>query len=260
MENYTGSFVVKIDDVDCADRLKFSSLCTFLQECSRLHGEEMGLGVSSLKNLNQTWLLNSIRIELKRQPKSGEFLTIITGSRGTKGLRALRDFKISTSDGEVIGAASSEWILIDKSKMRPCRPGEQFPILTNSVGEYPLDQAMGCFDTEGAMEVLDERHVRFNEIDFNGHVNNSRYVSWIEDTIGRFLLDGHRIKAIELHFLQSAKLNDQVSIQGTHAPYCQLANSGLSALANSSHRQIIQLQRVVDQVSTSLVRACVDWA
>lgn len=259
MSLFTGSFVVTIYDTDCSDRLKYSSLCNFLQECSRCHGEQMGLGYRTLSSSNQTWLLNSIRIELLRQPLSGEQLQIKTWSRGTRGLRALRDFQIHDNCLELVGAASTEWILIDKGRMRPCRPGEQFPVLSKSVGSYPLVQAMGCFDIDQNLVHLDERRVRYNEIDVNGHVNNARYISWIEDTVGGFLSVGHHIKAIELHFLQGAKLDDQVEIQGTHAPFCPLTPGITTGGSGLAQNQVMELRRILGPASTPLVRACVEW-
>lgn len=218
---YVGSFSVTVADTDRHDKLKYSSLCSLLQECTRHHADRMGLGYQTLLANGQTWMLRHMRIELTRRPRSGESISIHTWSRGCEGLRAFRDFRIEDARGQTIGAASSEWILLDMARQRPCLPGKIFPQLKDVRGSCPLKTPMAELGDPVRIWPLDSRKVRFSDLDFNGHVNNARYVSWIEDTLGSFLHAERELAAVELCFVSGARLDDAVEVLGTHAPWCR---------------------------------------
>jgi acyl-ACP thioesterase len=102
------------------------------------------------------------------------------------------------------------------------------------------------------MHHLDERIVRFNEIDLNWHVNNAQYLVWIEDTVGTFLYKGRTLRNIDLNFVSSAAIGEKIRIQGTHAPSCPNRGTG------DPGQQIVAISR--HACGSQLVRAQLEWA
>lgn len=257
MGMYTGTFIIKVFDADAHDKLRYGNLCNFLQECSLAHAEKMGLSYASLLDKGQTWMLKKIKVQLQRRPHTGEELYISTWSRGTKGLRALRDFSIASGDGSRIGAAISEWILVDVAHLRPCPIEQHYPILSIPKGDNPLGE-FSSLKNLGELGSLDQRRVRFSELDFNGHLNNARYVSWIEDTLGTFLSREQELSAIEIHYMKAAKLHELVQIDGTHSPHCEHLEQETNACTDI-REQFLELSTTGTQGKEALARAKISW-
>ncbi len=199
-------------DVDLMGRLPLSALFDFMQDLAGEHADLLGVGTAGLRKCNQSWVLSRMRIEAGRMLRAGEVVDLATWPRGIDRLLALRDFLLLDAGGRPVIAASTSWLLVDLGSMRPQRIDRAHPHLAGISGDLALGRDATRISPPEAVTAIDERRVRYSEIDINRHVNNAHYVAWVEDAVGGRLASGERLRAIEINYLNEARLGDRVRI------------------------------------------------
>ena len=127
-------------------------------------------------------MLTRLKVRMSRFPKWGETVSILTFPRGGRRIVAWRDFVLTGADGEELGRASSEWMLIDLASRKVVAIPEAVFAAANTVrapvfGDEPfLKLRWECSAT--SPDALAFR-ARRGDIDLNGHVNNVHYVEWL---------------------------------------------------------------------------------
>jgi acyl-ACP thioesterase len=109
-----------------------------------------------------------------------------TWPRGTQKLFAVRDYEFLDAEGKLAVRGRSGWIIFDTEKKRPLRPETIVNALPLNEGRNALPDGAGSvpgIDNEGGALRLGERTALYSDIDMNGHVNNARYIAWIEDAL-----------------------------------------------------------------------------
>ncbi|MDR2729463.1 MAG: acyl-ACP thioesterase [Treponema sp.] len=184
-ENYPVRFGV----IDRSDRLTLSGIFQFFQEAAISHAENLCVGREDMARTGQVWILSRMSVQVDRRPNYCESITVRTWPRGGEKLFALRDFDIRDKDGIAVVSARSGWIIIDMEKRRPLRPQLIMDALPLNEGVDALNYGpVGLGERVGLVKT-GERKALYTDIDYNGHVNNTRYVQWIEDSIDPQLLE-----------------------------------------------------------------------
>ena len=79
---------------------------------------------------------------MDRYPGWGEEILVKTWPRGIERLFALRDFLITSRQGEVLGRVTSNWLLVDLTTRRPKRLEEVFKRMPIDPGNHALDRRL----------------------------------------------------------------------------------------------------------------------
>jgi acyl-ACP thioesterase len=196
--------------VDPSGRLTLFSIFDFFQKAAIAHAEDLAVGRVAMAERGMVWVLSRMSVRVDRRPELDEVISIATWANGFERLFAVRDFSITASGGVCV-LARSLWLLIDIETRRPLRPsalettlprGEGLPVL-----ESPLALGMpSCAKLSG------RREIKYSDIDFNGHVNNARYVQWIQDGVDyNALKNASRITA-GINYLSEVKPCDEIEI------------------------------------------------
>jgi acyl-ACP thioesterase len=177
-------FTVKLADVDGFNKLKPSALFGFFQQATALHGDDLGIGVRKVAESGQGWMLSRFSVELKRRPAMSEKLTLKTWPRGFKRLFAIRDYLITDESGANVAEGRSGWLVIDLKKRRPLREESlclKLPLNSDMPDMVP-DGLAALTAIDGAQMVC-EKTPGYSDGDYNGHVNNVRYIEWLQDIV-----------------------------------------------------------------------------
>jgi acyl-CoA thioesterase FadM len=59
---------------------------------------------------------------------------------------------------------------------------------------------------------IDERKATYSDIDYNGHVNNTRYIQWIQDTIEAGVLETAAQMRLDINYLSEVKCGETVEL------------------------------------------------
>ena len=199
------NFVVGISMVDTKRRLKLSALETILMECASFHSGEMGLGIESTDRQNITWVLSKMRFEIEKLPEVWDEILVETWPLVPNGKIAFdRDFLVFDKAGKIVVKATSRWCLIDIDKRRPVarEAVEYFP---PKYDERQLFEPM-FFElrTPSAGAEQREHTIAYSDLDFNGHVTNTKYFDIVLDMLEKNVVENMNIGAVEIHFVSEA--------------------------------------------------------
>ncbi len=197
---------------DGTNRLGLTALLNLLQDAAWEHATHLGHGHEAMLAERLIWVLFRQKVAMERWPAWGAALQVRTWVRPTKGSIALRDFEL-LSGGEVVGVATTSWLLVDAETRRPSRRS----VAELSV-EFRRDHALELEAPKLALRAdLVERHVhdvRRGDLDLNRHVNNVRYAQWSLDALPD---DGLALAGYEVNFLAEVGAGDRIGIR-TSAP------------------------------------------
>jgi medium-chain acyl-[acyl-carrier-protein] hydrolase len=206
------AYCLRSYEVDFQDRLRLSALFHFMQETASNQIERQGVGIDVLRIDNQAWVLSRLLIGMERYPGGGEEIRIKTWPRGIDRLFALREFLITSREGEVLGRVTSKWLLVDLTTRRPKRLEEVFKRMPIDPGNRALDRRLEKLPSlESPEEVLIVR-AAYQQIDLNRHVNNAHYLDWI---LNSFPLEWHQryqLAGLQINFLAETRFGEGLTI------------------------------------------------
>jgi acyl-ACP thioesterase len=213
---FTKEFTISSYDLNPGRQARLTSMANFFQEVAYHHASELGLGYEDMKSNKTTWVLSRMRIHMKRYPVWNDRIRLETWPSGVERLFALRDFRVLDSNEDVIGMASTAWLVLDIDTHRLIRPKEmmeQFKMIIHDVQMFdsPLDK----ISVLGAPRLLNQHRVVFSDLDIVGHVNNVKYMEWCIDAISGTEDAEKEIRELEINFNHEALLGDQINILGS---------------------------------------------
>lgn len=210
-QNKDGTFTeirkIVARDVDVNNKLKMSALFAIVQETANEQCVEFGCGWSQLmENYNACYILSRMRFEMKKHPGAGD--TVVFRTWPNKNAKAIftRYFTVESLDGEVYGSAVSQWALFDVKKRGVIRPSEcniQFPEIIDREEPFALPKG-NLYPTDA----FDNKVLRsktkapeYTDFDYNGHVNNARYVEWVENILPEeIFVNNNNISVIDIKY------------------------------------------------------------
>ena len=207
---YKEKIQVTSNDVDQNLELKLSSLFKFLQEVASNQADSVHAGHWDLFKHNMLWVVLRMDVQIYRTPLLDEMLTVGTHPGEMKSFIYPRLFEVRDSKNNVIIKASSIWTIIDKNTRRVVlKPGELFLVKGSSEkDDLPLPMKV-----DGkASNLIYQRLVRYSDIDLNGHLNNTQYVSFILDSHDDEFYKHHRPKRIEICYDKEIRMGALVDI------------------------------------------------
>ena len=208
------SFKVRSYECGADGTATLPTICNYLQEAASLNAEELGFSKSDFDaaGASISWVLTRLVEKMTRYPRWEEEVTVVTFPRGGRKIVAWRDFEILGADGLRIGAASSEWMLIDLATRR-IQPLPAFvfdcldPTLEPVLGPEPFTPRLKFPAGAPAAEpkAFTARH---HHIDMNGHVNNVHYIEWLLEPLPA----GAVVGELEVVFRSETLVGDNVLV------------------------------------------------
>lgn len=205
---WTEPFTIRSYEVGPDETASVLTVCDLLQEAAGEHARASDREGFPLPGGGwSTWVLSRLRVQMLRPPRMRERIEVETWPAALDGLRATRDFRV-TSGTEPLAVATSEWFLIDVARRRPVR----LPAAMDGFEhrDKPRDVHLG--DAPHAPEAVEHAAtfaVRRSDLDRVGHANNVRFVEWVLEA----LPDGSGLAEIDVAYRSEAVLGDDVVSQ-----------------------------------------------
>jgi acyl-ACP thioesterase len=212
MDIWQETFPLGFGNIDRSDRLTLASTFDFFQEVAISHAENLGVGREAMARLDQGWVLSRISVFLERRPQWGETITVRSWPRGWDRLFAVRDYDIRDTSGAPIIRGRSNWLILDLKRRRPLRPQAVMETLPRNEGLDALPGGGGVLEPQENPDTAGERQARYSDIDYNGHVNNARYIQWIQDATGPELLETADQMRLDINYLRELKIGETVTL------------------------------------------------
>ncbi len=222
-QNKDGTFTEKrklvARDVDVNNKLKMSSLFAIVQETANEQCMEFGCGWSELINqYDACYILTRMRFEMKKHPGAGE--TVVFRTWPNKNAKAIftRYFTVESKTGELYGAAVSQWALfnvVKRAVMRPTECNIRFPEAIEA--EAPFILPKGSFYDANVFEnnsiSIKKKIPEYTDFDYNGHVNNAKYVEWMENILPEeFFKNNKQISVIDIKYKHEISYKELLEI------------------------------------------------
>lgn len=197
------SYEVHSYDTEPNGKLRPDALLSYLQDIAGYHASKLSFGRDDLLQQNKFWALARIIFKLRSTPSWNDTIIIKTWPKGLDKIFAIRNFQICNNEGDVLGEASSSWVILDVDSRRPVRPGLNLA----EYGQNNPIKGFSCLPAEKLQEVSNNAYtspvnkVRLTDLDVNMHVNNAKYLQWVLDTYPLDYILTKQAMVIEANYL-----------------------------------------------------------
>jgi len=202
---HRNKYKIGYSDVDFKKELKLSSLFGLFQDTASVAAEKLGAGVVTLaEKFSVAWILTRIKVQIERIPALDEEITVETWPHQPGRLEFERDYLVRDAAGNAIVRAVSNWVLMDivtRELRRTDLININYPPF---IDEHALDSKPGRLKPAGHPEEVYRRVIGYSDVDFNGHINNTRHIDYTMDC---FPLESHkhyRVSTIEVNYIKEA--------------------------------------------------------
>lgn len=210
---YAKNFYVDISNVDFQRRLKLSSLFDFFQDIADRAAASLGFGIETLRSqYNAAWVLTRIRADVCRTPALYEELSVETWPSRHGHLGFERDFVVRDRSGHPVAAAVSNWAVIDIGTRALVKADTIGYDLAETTRPRALPAQPARIRPDAQIQPVYMRPVGYSDTDFNGHINNSRYIDFAMDCFDLSVHKTHAVSSIEVGYLSETLPGDTLTL------------------------------------------------
>jgi acyl-ACP thioesterase len=206
IENYT----VRWHDTDAGREIRPTALLALMQETSNLQFYRAGRSLDALRDSDGVgFILSRIAVDMLTPLYAYDDIRVETFTCPSRGYASTRGFRVLAGD-EVVAEADTLWALVD----------------INSKNLKKIDESGYAFDDEEppaldlptrtrapssvVMEQVATRTIRYSDIDYNMHMNNTRYPDMLCDYMPIDRVGD--IRGMTLSYLHEAALSDTLTV------------------------------------------------
>lgn len=205
---FSESYTTTWDDTDYRRQVSPSRLLVYMQETSNRHMMHAGMSLDGLRDKRGlAFILSKITLDLYKPLFAYEPIEVQTWTCPGRGYSIFRCFRILRGE-DVIAAAHTTWALVDLGTRRFVR-GEESGYAFEDEAPLVLQTPARARFPEN-WEKLGERTVRYSDLDYNMHMNNTRYPDMICDFLPRQKVE--TLRGMTLFYLHEAADGDTVEI------------------------------------------------
>ena len=208
------TFEISDEMINADVRMGIGSLARQMQKITEIHfDQEAGLTGEELLAKGLSWVISWTDIELVRMPNKGEKVILRIWPGKNKVNLYSRVYAMYTEAGEPLMATSSLFLLMDQVTRRVAVQPEEMKIINPVIisGEPNLPKLQQKFPKVYRNQLL--RTVSTEEIDYNGHLNNSRYLDWTEALLDEEFYAEHTPKKIWVQYAKELQEGEKAKIQ-----------------------------------------------
>ena len=198
-------------DVDRFGRLKASRILALIQDVSGDHSDLLGTNREALMEKGLFWAVIRHRVQITRHPGVGETLRLETWPMPTTRTAFPRSTIAYDEEGNECFRSISLWILMDANTRAMVLPGKSGVEVAGHLRGCELSVPGSIIPREMGEEDL--RTVRFTDLDINGHMNNCRYLDWVEDLLPSTFHAHHRIREFTLCYISEIREGEQLRLR-----------------------------------------------
>lgn len=172
---------VQLFHSDAEGKASLTALCRFAQESAGYHAERLGFGFMRLAELDIAWVLREQAMRVVRRPALGEVLRVVTWPTRAERILCHRDYRIEDEGGALVALGTSAWFGLDLKTRRPLKAASFFSLRWERMPGPAFTDPLPDLETPAGDCPEETRVVRVSDLDALGHMNNLRYLDWIED-------------------------------------------------------------------------------
>lgn len=215
---YSATFFLNASECNAQRIIPLPLLVQRLLETATLHSTALKAGPRELQSMGLAWVLSRLTMEMSSYPGMDSTFTIETWVESINRHFTERCFRIIDNQGNTLGNVRTVWVAIDIAGRHAADITELMSHVTPTPGLCPVKRQLKIPSVTDPDLV--RRH-RFNycDIDFNRHVNSTRYIETILNDRGVEFFDNHTITRFEIAYMNETHYADIVEI-ARHSDGC----------------------------------------
>jgi medium-chain acyl-[acyl-carrier-protein] hydrolase len=210
---YEEYFTIHTNEIDNRKVMTIPALMNLLHETAMQNVIRLKVSVWDLESENISWVLMRMLLRMKKMPRLGDQIRIVTYPAGFEKFFTYRDYRIFNIEGEEIGQVATTWLLMDTSTRKMRR-------IPSFITDYPMPDPETCLPRirhklpkYEETELQKEFCVGWYDLDFNKHLNNVLYFKWMLEATPDALLKKGQIEEIDILFRQECRWNEKLHSQ-----------------------------------------------
>lgn len=231
---YSENFTLTDQFVDRFGYLKPSQLLFLVQEMGGRHCELLKLDYDTLAKHRMFWAVTRHRVQVSRMPHRGETLRVETWPMPTTHAAFPRSVVAYDESGAECFRAISLWVLMDLDTRNMILPGKSGITVAGTLRGTELALPGGLIARE--LENTSSRTVCYTDLDRNGHMNNTRYLDWVDDLFPSRFHEGHILRDMTVCYLAEAREGQTLELHYECRPDCPAQINATRTLNGETHR------------------------
>ncbi len=206
------TYQVSMSEVDTKGTIKPAVLLNYMQDLAAKSIDKIGheLSCEGLAEKGLGWFLIRYRIEFDDYPINASEISVKTECRGAHKMTTYRDFECcNKTSGERILRAVTSWFLVDLNNKSVINIQKEYPdFLQFEKRENDLElRKLKPIEASDSEKLF---HVRYDDLDLNGHVNNTVYITWAMEALDYEFRSKHKLKTLDIYFKHEVKYGEDI--------------------------------------------------
>lgn len=198
-------------------RAGLANMMNVMLEISERQLETLHAGMDAINEFQAGWVITQYHMDIQRMPRIEEPLRVGTEATTYNKFFTYRDYWIDDAQGQRLVTVNSNWVIMD---LRTRKIVDVIPELVERVGAVS-DRKIKRFPRLKKITTPDGQedfHVRYFDIDSNGHVNNAHYLEWMENSLGYDFLSTHTLRGAYIRYEREVAYGTTPVAQYQHDP------------------------------------------
>ena len=200
---YTQPFTINDNAVDRYGRLKPSMILYYVQEVAGKHFDLIAMDYDQLAERGMIWAIIRQRVQISRIPTRGETIRVETWPMPNTRVAFPRSVIAYDAEGQEVFRSISLWVLMDVKTRAMVLPAKSGLTVPGTVRGNELAPPSAL--PSKVMANHRTRPVCFTDLDRNGHMNNTRYMDWIDDLLPSAFHKNHIVKEFTVCYLSETR-------------------------------------------------------
>ena len=207
---YKQNFTLSHIHVDRFGRVTPAALLYLVQEAAGTHSALLEVGHDNLSKNHLFWAVTRNRVQITRLPRLGETVYVETWPMPTTRVAYPRSVVAYDKDHKELFRSISLWVLMDSRTRGMILPGKSNIVVNGTLTGTEL--AVPHAIATRPMEHTVTRTVGYSLLDRNGHMNNTRYMDWVDDLLPSAFHEGHPVQEFTVCYLNEAREGEEIAL------------------------------------------------
>ena len=204
----------RVSDADRGGRLSCEALLRLLEDVGTHHSAAVSDGVIENRGDGIIWVLVEWRLKILRRPADRETLTVATWAMGQAPSAFIRrGYTVTDGEGREVLLAEGKFALFNSETGRPVRIDESMFAAYRPEERDVFASPAPKLRPLAAYRAETPFALRRDDIDFNGHVHNTRYVTFALEALPRSLWEEGEIESFRLVYTRPVREGDGVTLK-----------------------------------------------
>lgn len=200
-QRFSMPYQVPFFETDISHQVKLPHLLAIALQVSSQQSQSLGNADDVVfERYKLVWVITDYAIKIERLPTYNEEITITTEAIAYNKLFCYRDFEVTDASGQLLLSIRTTFALMDYESRKVAEVPDDL------VAPYGADKIRKLLRGPRYQPLEDPEqvlyHVRFFDLDMNGHVNNSKYLEWMLDVFDLEFLTTYTPAKIDLKYVK----------------------------------------------------------